>query len=442
MQIKKAIVTILDSKLSFLAAVFIGLAIGLYLPNLSTSLGYISELFIDMMKMCVLPIVITSVTLSIAHFTSTFGNQKPLRITFVSLLTLMLCAAIGMLIAWIFEPGAHLDTTNSADLKAAVDKSALTIRGLYEPFESKVGTGALELILNLIPNNIFGALAKNSVLQIIVFAVIFGIALGKYSEVDAHIKLVIQQTLDVFTRIFNAISFIFPIILAFIVAHDVSKLGPETFVGMGPFITQYYIAVIVLFCITSIVMILHMRIGLRDWISIIREPVIIALATQSSTASIPPSIVAMKRFNYNPNLVQLLIPLGSIIGRYGNILYFGFCTMFAVQLYHVDLLLPDYILLLFLTILAGISTSGQSGILSLSALALVLTPVGIPYAGFSALLIAIDTVIDPARTLAIVHTNCAAVSLMSEPLGKPLSFEEIEDQLIEEEITVEKNSKI
>lgn len=442
MKTKEIIIKVLDSKLSFLGAVFIGLVIGLYMPHLAESLGYISELFIDLMKMCVLPIVITSVTLSIAHFTSTMTEQNLFRIFIISFLTLILCAAIGMLVAWFFEPGAHLDTTSSIELKAAVDKSALTIRGLYEPFESKVTTGVLEIILNLIPSNIFGALAKNSVLQIIVFSVIFGIALGKYSDVDAHIKLVIEQTLDVFSRIFNAISFIFPIILIFIVAKDVSHLGPGTFVGMGPFISQYYFAVFILFILTSIFMILHMRINLRSWINIIREPVIIALATQSSTASIPPSIVAMKRFNYNPNLVQLLIPLGSIIGRYGNILYFGFCAIFAVQLYHIDLKLLDYLLLLLLTVLAGISTSGQSGILSLSALALILTPVGIPYAGFSALLIAIDTVIDPARTLAIVHTNCASISLMSHPLGPPLSFEEVQQKLLDDELETKKNIKV
>lgn len=420
---------ILDHKLSFLGAAIIGIAIGIYAPELGTPMGYVSEITIDLMKMCVLPIVLTSVTLSVAHFTSSITDQKVSKLLSIMIVVLLFCSIAGMLGALVLEPGKNIDSSSSPSLQQAVEDSALSVRGITDSLSNKIGTSFIDILLNLIPNNIFGALAQNSILQVIIFSLIFGVALGKFSNENSSINSLIEQTLDVFNKIFSSITYIFPIILIFALAKESSQLGPATWLGMGKFIIFFYITAFSLFTIMSILMIVKTKTSFMEWLHIMRETIIIAIATQSSTASIPPSIIALKRFNYDTHLVQLLIPLGSIIGRFGNIFYFGFCTIFAIQLYDIDLRFFDYILIAFLTILAGVSTTGQTGPTSLAALSLVLTPISIPFSGIYAILSAVDILIDPIRTLTIVHTNCAAVALMGKPLGRPLSLEEVENEL-------------
>ena len=172
-------------------------------------------------------------------------------------------------------------------------------------------------------------------------------------------------------------------------------------------------------------MFVRTKTSFSQWYNIIKDPLIVAIATQSSVASIPTSINAMKRFNYDPKFVQLIIPLGSLIGRYGVILYFGFCAIFATQIYSLELSWSDYVLIMFVAVLAGVSTSGQSSTLGLSSLSLILTPLGIPFESIQPLLIAVDAFVDPARSFTIVHTSCVIVSLVDQPRGKPLSLEEV-----------------
>jgi proton glutamate symport protein len=432
MSLKTILKKTVENKLSFLAALVIGTLIGTYLPSFGKPLGDIGDLFVNILKMCVLPIVITSISLSIAHFMLSKINQSVVKILLIMSLALVVCSVIGAGTAHFLKPGSHIDPSRSEAVKKLVDDAAQTQLAIDEPLEVRLSSGTLEILLNVIPSNIFGALASNSILQIIIFSIIFGIALGSFSDKESHLINLIRQVLEIFTEIFEAIAHFFPLILMLLLARDIAEVGPDILITMGSFVAKFYVAVLILFIICSIIITVRTRTSYLQSFAIMQNPIIIALATQSSAAAIPPSITAMRRFNFDDNLIKLLIPLGSIIGRFGNILYFGFCAVFALQLYGIDLSPLQFVLVLGITIIAGIATAGQSGELSLSALAIVLTPVGIPITGILPLLQAVDTLVNPARTLSIVHTNCAALALITKPHGPPRSLEEVQSEEQEE----------
>ncbi|MBP6985305.1 MAG: cation:dicarboxylase symporter family transporter [Alphaproteobacteria bacterium] len=415
MHIKNLIEKTLESKLAFLGAIIIGGFIGVFFHGVAEALGYLSEIFIDVMKMCVLPIIVSSLILSVSHFTLALQSNNVLGIIFKLFLMLGFCSILGMTVPSILGTGQSLDPGTSQELKEIIEKSAQVTLAMDEPLEKFNQSALLTLFLDLIPENIFSAFAKNSVLSIVVFSIIFGIFLGKYTRPDSEISNVLQQVKETFFHIFGALEFLAPIILMCIVAKDAAELGPDTLIGLADFVVHFYIMVFLLIVILGIGMMLYMRMSFWDWYMIIREPLIIAFATQSSAAAIPTSITAMTRFRYAQEFAQLMIPLGSIIGRFGNILYFSFCTIFAAHVFQVELSLSSYGLILVLSTMAGISTTGQVGTLSVSLLSVVLTPLGIPFESLYPVLVAIESLIDPGRTMVTVHANCALVSFLRKP---------------------------
>jgi proton glutamate symport protein len=210
------------------------------------------------------------------------------------------------------------------------------------------------------------------------------------------------------------------------VAHDTAEIGPNTLVGMGSFLAKYFAGAGVMFIIATMVIKLRTRATFMQLFEIMRDPIIISLATQNTTAAIPSSIQSLQRFGYEKNLVQLLIPIGSIIARFGTVLYFGFCAVFALQLYGIQPGASEIVLLALITIFAGLATAGQTGPLTMTALAVVLTPIGIPVSGILPMLLTIDALADPIRTLTNTYTNCAATSLIGKPIGPLLTIEQLE----------------
>lgn len=432
MNLKHVIKQTLDNKLSFLGGAIIGIAIGLIQPSWGEPMGHVGDIFIDILKMCVMPIVIGSISLSIAHLLHRKITQRTNNIPLILLSIFLICSFIGTTSAILLQPGTNIDSSSSPHLKEVLDNSAQSTKSLDAPIELNLSSGFIELIFKAFPDNIFAALSTNNLLQIVVFSIIFGIALGRFSEHDAHIMYLTKQILEIFSNIFEEIIKFFPVILILLLAKEASVVGFDLIIAMGSFITKFYMAFIFLFILSTIVIKIRTKTSFYLTLKTMFNPNLIAFATRSSNASIPSSMNAMQSFNYDRSLIQLLIPLGSIIGRFGYILYFGFCTIFALQLYSIDLSLMDYILVIMITILAGISTTGQEeGTLALSSLAVVLAPIGIPIAGILPLLFAVDFFIDPFRTMTTVNTNCAALTLMGSPIKQNSSQHESDNSFLE-----------
>lgn len=432
MNLKRILDTALSYRVSFLFAIGFGTLLGVYFPQYGKAAGELGDIYTNILKMCVLPIVVTSISLSVAHFMLKKLPHSVLRISLIMSMTLVACSLVGSGTALFLKPGVNIDPGTSEVVKELVESSSHKVMGLDEPLEERLTIGAVQFIMGAIPSNIFNALSSNSIFQVIIFALIFGFALGRFSEYDSHIMELMRQTLEVFTSLFETLIFYFPIILVMLLGRDIAEIGPNILITLGGFVTKFYVAVVILFTISTFIIVIRTGASIGTVLQLMRDPIIISLASGSSTASLPSSILSMQRFNYDENLVKLFIPLGAVVAQFGQILYFAFCTIFALQLYGIDLSVIQFATLILVIVLAGLSTAGQSGELSLNALAVVLTPIGIPLSGMLPLLHAVDPLVNPLRTLGIVYTNCAALTLIDKPQGGILSSEEVHEISAEE----------
>lgn len=148
----------------------------------------------------------------------------------------------------------------------------------------------------------------------------------------------------------------------------------------------------------------------------IKDPTILALATSSSLACLPAAISSLSEdLGFDRQTTDLVTPLTITLCRFGSVAYFGAAALFVVQLYQKEMGLSTLLTILVGAILAGMATSGVTGILTLTMLGLVLDPLRLPLEAVLVLFIAIDPLMDPLRTLGIVHTGMATTAAIAAP---------------------------
>ncbi|MBL0941206.1 MAG: cation:dicarboxylase symporter family transporter [Alphaproteobacteria bacterium] len=398
------------------AGILAGSATSIYNPVFGNEIGPFGDMIIALLKMCIIPIVLSSVVLNLAHFLNKKDDRNILKIISIYLIYIVCTSSFGVLMAIALKPGIGHDYEASPTLRKLAQEAAVVERDLNEPIEKQIKNGLVEFVIKAVPYNLFASLSKSQIFQIIIFSIIFGIALAFIdSDHKKQLQLLLEITLDVFQKIFNAVIPTLPIAVFCIMARDVSKVGGDTLMGMASFVIRVYSVVILLFLINQLIMMYRTRSGFFQVLNSLKLPMFIALATQNTIASIPSSITALnEELRLDKKIVNLLVPLGIILGRYGNILYFSFAAVFVSQLYAMELGIQAYLFIIVMAILAGISTAGSTGLVSLPMLSIVLDPLGIPIGAVLVLLLAIDAAIDPARTLTAVHANCAMISVISK----------------------------
>lgn len=413
MKIKEYTLRALKSPFGILGGVVLGISAGLYSPSLGQSLGPVGDVFLNLMKMCILPIVITSISLSLAQFLSAKTKVSIFKMLLIFAAIVLISGAIGAGTAIVTTPGKGIDPTSSETLKEVVDKASMTERALNEPVVPKLEKGIFAFLLNAIPQNIFAALAENQTFQIIIFSVIFGVALGVFTQPDNPLMSILDTVYVIFVKIFNVIILLLPIAIFCLMARDATVIGTDMLIGMAGFIAKFYTAFFILFVLSAVIIIIRTQTSLVKSMNIMQYPIFIALATHSSIAAIPAAINSMREFGIDKSLTNMLIPLGTVLGRYGNIMYFSFAAIFVTQLYNIPLGFMEYIYIVVISAFAGIATAGQTGTLTLPLFGIILEPLGVPVSAVLVLFLAIDPIIDLGRTLINVYTNCAIVTMIA-----------------------------
>jgi hypothetical protein len=144
------------------------------------------------------------------------------------------------------------------------------------------------------------------------------------------------------------------------------------------------------------------------------EPVMLAFATRNSMATLPSAITCLDdKMNFDRTAVNLTLPLGMTLGRFGNVFYFAVAVFFVVQIYGMELAAAQYATIFLGVIFAGTATAGASGIVTLSVISIVLSPLNLPVEAVLVIFMAIDPIIDPFRTFLLVYGNMGATTLIA-----------------------------
>ncbi|MDO9270193.1 MAG: cation:dicarboxylase symporter family transporter [Methylobacter sp.] len=413
----KNISKVLRSGWTVLIAVSIGIYIGLYKHEYVEYVAPIGHIYLDILKMCILPILITAISVSIARLMQSEGDNTYItRMLIVFAISVVVSGFLGLTLGMISQPGSGYDDATLASLGSIVRESGapdLEISA-YEPFVAKEKQSFIKtFVVNLIPENIFSALTSGSSLKVLFFAILFGSAIGSLNKDSSHALLSsLESVYLAFAKMVKWLMFFLPFGLLGLIAHDVSQVGVNVLMAMMKFVPIALLGFFLLFILSSLIMWQRTGSFIRPFLAL-KDTIVMALGTGNALACLPSALSAMhEKLGYDKKTVDLLVPLTFTICRTGPTLYFALATLFVAQLYKVDLGISGLFTVIMGSIFAGLATAGASGVILLSMLSLVLAPLNLPVEAVLVLFIVIDPIIGPFRVLTIVHTACAIITLI------------------------------
>jgi proton glutamate symport protein len=421
-------ISILKHPAIILLSVGIGVVIGLFNKSLASAILIPGEIYLFYLQMTVIPIIITAIASSLGKLIRTNTQSGFIwRICVVFLLGLSLTAVVGMAVGGFGKPGTGLDT-----------KTRRMLTGLISSENEASNSGALEIMLsgsveieeqrsmfetflvNLIPSNIFSALASGSNMAVVFFSIVFGVAIGFIKTESSELLInVLSAIFEAFQRLVSSSLYLLPFGLVCLMAGQIAQVGIMVFMSMLKFIILYIIGTFILFIIATVL--IWMRSGIKNpftVLSMLFEPILLAFATRNSMATLPSAITSLEeKMHFDKNAVNLTLPLGITLGRFGNIYYFAVAVFFVIQLYGTTIEAVQLALIFFGVLIAGTATAGASGIVTLSVISIVLNPLSLPVEAVLIIFMAIDPIIDPFRTFFLVYGNIAATAMIANKKG-------------------------
>jgi len=408
------------------AAVFsglgLGIAIGVVSPDIAAGLAPYGKLFLDLLGMIVLPLLISAVTVSLAKLFETGGAAHQVgRIALAITACMVVAAGIGLATGLIVAPGGNLAQTDIASLGEVVISSDhqadFEISIVGTPAVAKPDQGLARFIAQIIPDNIFRALSVGDNLKVLMFSLMFGIAVGmtprgRADALTGALETVFQSC----QSMMKGVNTLLPLALCAMVAPLAAEMA-ETPLGpvraMTMFVSAQCIGALVVFVLFAIVIQQRTRCGLLAPITALREPLILAIGTRNSIACIPSVIESMSdKLGINRKDLELVVPLGIILCRFGPVVFFGISTLFIAQLYRIDLGPSQYMFILFASVMAAMASSGGTGVMTIGLMALLCNPLGLPVEAAVALFLAVDPFLDLVRTVLNVYGTCAVASIV------------------------------
>ena len=355
----------------------------------------IGKLFVNSLKMLVVPLVFCSIVVGI----TSLGNialmgRIGIKSVFIYLFTTAIAISLALILAIIIQPGKGFEVNEIVS------------------FTSKEAPSLSSVITSIVPSNPILAMAEGEMLQIILFAIILGIAITMSGKKGDAFKKGLQSLNDIMMSMVLIVMKFAPIGVFFLIAKTFSTQGIAMIIPLA----SYFITV-------SIVLILHVLITYSVFLKFIarvspllflkkmRTAIVFAFSTASSNATIPITLNTVeKRLGVDKAIASFTVPLGATINMDGTAIMQGVATVFIATVYTVDLSIGDYLAVILTATLASIGTAGVPGV-GLIMLTMVLTQVGLPVEGV-ALIIGIDRLLDMMRT-AVNVTGDSMVSIVT-----------------------------
>ena len=382
----------------------VGVALGYFVPDAAKQLAPVSNIFLRLIKSIIAPLLFGTLVYGIAGAGSvkTMGRIGLKAIVYFEIVT-TLALLIGLTAVNFVQPGVGMKLEKSA-AEAVVPQSQTSLSGILE---------------HTFPASIVDAMAKGEVLQIVVFAFLFGaacVAAGPKAEPVVKFAGALAEVMFQYTRY---VMYLAPVGVGAAMAVTVGSKGFGVLFGLGKLILTMYVAqfVFVVFVLGSVVAIL--RLPIRKFFEAVREPFVIAFSTASSEAALPLALENMEQFGVPKHIVGFVIPAGYSFNLDGTTLYLSLASVFVAQAAGVQLSIWQQVVMMLTLMLTSKGVAGvpRAALVILSG---TLATFGLPMEGV-AVLLGIDAVMDMARTSVNVLGNCLASAVVAKWEGVELS---------------------
>ncbi len=390
-----------------ITAIVIGVLLGHFYPQTGAAMKPLGDGFIKLIKMIIAPIIFCTVVVGIAGMEDMkkVGKTGGLALLYFEVVS-TLALVIGLVIINLVKPGVGMN----------VDASTLDTQGIAAYTAPGKMQSTTDFLLNIIPNTVVDAFAKGEILQVLLFAVMFGFALHQFGGRGTLVFDVIEKTSHVLFGIVGIIMKVAPIGAFGAMAFTIGKYGVGSLVSLGALMATFYATcVLFIFIVLGLIARAH---GFSIWkfIRYIKEELLIVLGTSSSETVLPRMMVKLENLGAKKSVVGLVIPTGYSFNLDGTSIYLTMAAVFIAQATNTPMSLTQQITLLLVLLLTSKGAAGITGS-GFIVLAATLSAVGdVPVAGL-ALILGIDRFMSEARALTNLVGNGVATLVVAKWTG-------------------------
>jgi len=386
-----------------LVGIVAGIALGHFAPSVGVELKPLGDLFIKLIRMLLAPIIFASVVVGVArmgniHEAGRVGLKAILYFEVFSTLSLL----IGMVVINIVKPGVGMNIDAST-----IDTSSIanytTAAAQHHSF--------IDFVMNIVPNSVVGAFAQGEMLQIILFSVLFAVALTRMGERVAPLVNMLDQFLHGMFGVVRIVMYLAPIGAFGAVAFTIARYGIGTLASFGQLMGAVYVT-----CLLFVVLVLGSvmrlcRVSLWSFLKYIKDEILIVFGTASTEAVLPQMLLKMEAMGCHKSVVGLVLPTGYTFNADGTAIYLTMAAIFVAQATNVDLTLWDQVVILGVMLLTSKGSAGVAGAGFVALAATLSSMHKIPVSGL-VLLLGVDRLLNEARAVTnLIGNGIATIAI-------------------------------
>ena len=387
-----------------LVGILVGGLVGWLWPDIGTALKPLGDAFVNLVKMLIAPIIFCTVVVGLAGMgdlkkVGRVGGKALLYFEVVTTLALV----IGLVVANGFSPGAGFHATPASLDASAVASYASAAKGM----------STVDYLLHIIPKTFVSAFAEGEILQVLLLALLFGLALGRLGEHGRPIQTLLHEVARVFFGIVNIVTRLAPLAAAGAMAFTIGKYGIGTLAQLGKLMLCVYLtcAVFILVVLGGIAR----SFGFSLWkiLKLIREELLIVIGTSSSESALPGLMEKMERVGCARSVVGIVVPSGYSFNLDGTCIYLTLAAMFIAQATDTPLTLAQQLGLLGILLLTSKGAAGVTGSGFVTLAATLASTGHVPVAGM-ALILGVDRFMSEARAITNFIGNTVATLVVAK----------------------------
>jgi len=382
----------------------LGVIIGAVAPDFAVKLKPLSTIFLRMIKSIIVPIIFGTLVVGIAGHGDDMKRVGRLALKSIIYFEIVTTIAlfIGLGAGNLVQPGRGVILSGSVDAG--------------KQFASNTPTGST-FLEHIVPQSFFDAAAKNEVLQVVFFAILFGVALSQVKGKPKEIMLAGCEGLaEVMFKFTGIVMKYAPIGIGAAIAVTVGHSGLGVLVNLGKLVLTLYGSLVVFMLCVLLPIALFFKVPLRQFFKVVKEPALIAFSTTSSEAALPKAMQAMESIGVPRRIVAFVMPTGYSFNLDGSTLYLSLAALFVAQAAGVHMSFGHQLVMLFTLMLTskGVAAVPRASLVILSG---TLTAFGLPLEGV-AVILGVDELMDMARTTVNLVGNCLATVVMARWEGE------------------------
>ena len=382
-------------------ALIAGILLGWRFPDFADKFQPLGEIFLRMVKMIIAPLIFATLTVGIAGHgdVKNLGKIGLKTIIYFEIVT-TIALIIGLIMANIMQPGAGFN----------IDPSTISMADVQKMQTTHIDHSLSAMLVKAIPVSVVDSMAKGDLLQIVVFAIFFALAICAVGPKARPVLDFLQSTCDIMFKFTEYVMKFAPFGVFGAIAATIGQNGIGILKNYAKLIGITYLSLIVFVVIVLVVACKIIKVSFRGILKAIKDPALLAFTTASSEAALPKAMSQMEKFGVPKSIVSFVMPMGYTFNLDGSTLYLTLATLFCAQIAGIELSIQQQLLIMLTLMLTSKGIAGVPRV-SLVILTGTLTSFHLPVVGV-AILLGIDQILDMGRTTINLIGNCVAAAVV------------------------------